>query len=661
MLGARSTAPSAGCAQLRGKFAVRNSTVGIRIAGSRACKCFAALDTRPPAVQEKQQKVVELSPLTKDYLTPKAVSELAPIITFEAASPRPATADVYYPAQGLGNGQQKVRAVVFGHGFSQPARNYRNIIGDLTQAGWLVIAPRTEMFDVLGRDIGITIDATKADIKLKSTLQAALIVDMLKSLQLLYNDEEFKGKVGDVCLVGHSLGGACSIIAAAKLQVGMLNGNPESVEAAMKFFKEEFPAETPLALISSINDHIATAADQRRLFVLATASRENEDVALFTIDGNHVGYEDELDLPTAINFVGAHASLGPIRIPLEGLQLPLTVLLKVVNSTLIKVAEVCQYRFYWLSPILGNSPKQQPQAQAALDQTLAAICETSKTKLKISDVLVNSKTFEDAGVAVEAQPGQAEVDKVLKQEPLDNTTPDPLINGLLASYALVHLYSSITGFQLLQSDASGDFETRLGLIFLSALAASLTFDNSLLVAGRFIGTRGETGLQLLQELSKWRFLAHSGAPLLLVAALNMAGRAGVEWAANPVYEGLVGLLILAVVTISSIRNSLFLEIAPRWSRGILRFAYNETSTDFTRLIPVVVTMIVTIVLGAQSYDKDSSLWPFLVGPVLAFILNAIPPSKDGNGLPQFVTGNGGEALLFLSLVMTEGLLRAHGQ
>jgi hypothetical protein len=55
---------------------------------------------------------------------------------------------------------------------------------------------------------------------------------------------------------------------------GLLDGTPEGVEAAMKFFKDEFPAETPLALISSKNDHIATAADQRRLFVLATASRQ---------------------------------------------------------------------------------------------------------------------------------------------------------------------------------------------------------------------------------------------------------------------------------------------------------------------------------------------------------------------------------------------------
>jgi len=77
----------------------------------------------------------------------------------------------WYYCAGIGKGKEKVRAVVFGHGFSQPAKNYLNIIQYLTKAGWLVIAPRIEMFDVLGRDIGITVDTKKADIKLKSTLQ----------------------------------------------------------------------------------------------------------------------------------------------------------------------------------------------------------------------------------------------------------------------------------------------------------------------------------------------------------------------------------------------------------------------------------------------------------------------------------------------------------
>jgi ABC-type molybdate transport system permease subunit len=50
-------------------------------------------------------------------------------------------------------------------------------------------------------------------------LQAALIIDMLRSLQLVYDDQQFRGRVEEVVFMGHSLGGACAIVAAAKVQV----------------------------------------------------------------------------------------------------------------------------------------------------------------------------------------------------------------------------------------------------------------------------------------------------------------------------------------------------------------------------------------------------------------------------------------------------------
>lgn len=205
---------------------------------------------------------------------------------------------------------------------------------------------------------------------------------------------------------------------------------------------------------------------------------------------------------------------------------------------------------------------------------------------------------------------------------------------------------------------AGDFETKLGLLILSSLTLSLAYDNTILVSGRNIAER--FGLPALQALSKWRFLSHSGAPLAIVTGLNLAGRAGVGWAANPVYEGLIGLLILGVVGISSIRNSLFLEITPRWKFGVLRFSYDDgRATDFTRLIPAIVTSITLVILGFQSYKQDSSLWFFFVGQLAAFLLNAVPAGKDGdtsNRPPMFVLGNGGEVMLFLSLLVTELLL-----
>jgi hypothetical protein len=50
-------------------------------------------------------------------------------------------------------------------------------------------------------------------------LQSALIIDILRTHQMLLEDPQFEA-VKEVVFMGHSLGGACSIIAAAKVQVG---------------------------------------------------------------------------------------------------------------------------------------------------------------------------------------------------------------------------------------------------------------------------------------------------------------------------------------------------------------------------------------------------------------------------------------------------------
>jgi acetyl esterase/lipase len=52
-----------------------------------------------------------------------------------------------------------------------------------------------------------------------AAVQAALIVDVLRAHQLLMDGPSFTGLVDKVVFMGHSLGGACSIIAAAKVQV----------------------------------------------------------------------------------------------------------------------------------------------------------------------------------------------------------------------------------------------------------------------------------------------------------------------------------------------------------------------------------------------------------------------------------------------------------
>lgn len=69
-------------------------------------------------------------------------------------------------------------------------------------------------------------------------------------------------------------------------------------------------------------------------------------MALFSIDGNHVGYEDELDLPNRINFDGAALSLGPIKVSLAPLDGALASLITLVNKTIVPGIEFLQYRSY---------------------------------------------------------------------------------------------------------------------------------------------------------------------------------------------------------------------------------------------------------------------------------------------------------------------------
>ncbi|WIA13068.1 hypothetical protein OEZ85_006672 [Tetradesmus obliquus] len=624
----------------------------------------------------KPDATVPLPDLKGTYLTDKAAQELSPVIS--QAPPRQALVDIYYPAAAAAGGSKPTGAVIFAHAFVQPSYSYPAVIKQLQSAGYVVVAPTTDVFDIIGRDVGLKFDQKRADVKMQSTLQSALIIDILRTHQMLQEDVRFAA-VQEVVFMGHSLGGACSIIAAAKVQsdkirgvavmspevremqktpvnddIWLLNGDADSLRAAMEFFKHEFPADTPLALISSKRDSIARPEDLKRLFVVATEARQGEDVALFSIDGNHFGYENELDLPNRINFDGAKVKLGPLSFGLGWADKPFQGLVNAVNKSIVPVFEWLQYKAYFLSPILGNSPLQEPENLQVLSLALDKIY----ARQALATVVL------DGSIALQTQPTPQEVARVLKTEPADNTTPQSWLNALLGTYAGLQLLNSFVAFNLLQ-ESYGGFETRLGLVILASLSFNLFYENSLLVAGRSIGGSSSSGMQLLQELSKWRFLAHSGAPLALIAGLNMAGRAGVEWAANPYWEGLIGLLILAVVGVSSVRNSFFLEITPVWNRGILRFSYAPGAADFTKIIPVIVTTLVLVILGWQSYQRDAELLPFFVGPLVAFVLNALPASKDGetgNKLPpQFVLGNGGEVALFAGMVATEVLLHMQGK
>jgi hypothetical protein len=84
--------------------------------------------------------------------------------------PRAAKADIYYPTDFSATKSAR-GAIIFAHAFVQPSYSYTCVIRQLQEAGWVVVAPLTDVFDVLGRDVGVKIDQKKADTKLQSTLQ----------------------------------------------------------------------------------------------------------------------------------------------------------------------------------------------------------------------------------------------------------------------------------------------------------------------------------------------------------------------------------------------------------------------------------------------------------------------------------------------------------
>jgi hypothetical protein len=82
------------------------------------------------------------------------------------------------------------------------------------------------------------------------------------------------------------------------------------------------------------------------LLPVAWLHLQDEDVALFSIDGNHVGYENQLDLPNRINFDGSFLKFGPFKVSLAPLDGALAAVINIVNKTIVPGIEFLQYRSY---------------------------------------------------------------------------------------------------------------------------------------------------------------------------------------------------------------------------------------------------------------------------------------------------------------------------
>jgi hypothetical protein len=78
--------------------------------------------------------------------------------------------DIYYPTAAASK-SKPTGAVIFAHAFVQPSYSYPAVIKQLNSAGYVVVAPTTDVFDIIGRDVGLQFDQKRADVKMQSTLQ----------------------------------------------------------------------------------------------------------------------------------------------------------------------------------------------------------------------------------------------------------------------------------------------------------------------------------------------------------------------------------------------------------------------------------------------------------------------------------------------------------
>ncbi len=200
-------------------------------------------------------------------------------------------------------------------------------------------------------------------------------------------------------------------------------------------------------------------------------------------------------------------------------------------------------------------------------------------------------------------------------------------------YTIAHILLLIWGVRLWRQSGS----IRLFLVLLPIIG--LLYDNAIIALGSLLGPS-----ELLQTLNMGRFLLHAIiTPMLIMAALDMARRAGVGWAANRVVYALFGLftVVLILFGLSEMPRMVF---EPVVYGSTLRYVDTAVAGP---PIPSIITIILIMVIGIFIWRQQQ--WPWLfIGALLMFIGSAMPPSVVGPAV-----GSGAEVILLTSLLATE--------
>lgn len=206
--------------------------------------------------------------------------------------------------------------VIFAHGFSQRPINTKSLLVTVAALGYLVLAPRTWVFDVIRTRVqGIPW------FKLPAKLQTAVLIDTMRVVscaKALSADP----RAASYILMGHSMGGAQALLAAQYLQTDaalksvlclspavdttvatslnpLLHGDKDSEKQEqnlLRFFSN-FTA-VPVQILHGNNDRIVPTEEIIGVVGAMRKSRQAGAVTVVSriISGTHIGFEDDIDV-----------------------------------------------------------------------------------------------------------------------------------------------------------------------------------------------------------------------------------------------------------------------------------------------------------------------------------------------------------------------------
>lgn len=189
------------------------------------------------------------------------VGHITSTFTDPSRNNRLISAEVYYPSTSAGSNAPLVTGtfplIVFGHGFVMPPSAYQNIWTSLVPEGYIVVLPSTESgFSPVHASFG-------QDLRfLVSEIQSNGVGVLIPS----------SGVASTVAIMGHSMGGGSSFLAAANnasittmVSFAAANTNPSSISAALQ-------VSVPTLVFSGTNDCVAPPTQHQNSMYDSTQS-----------------------------------------------------------------------------------------------------------------------------------------------------------------------------------------------------------------------------------------------------------------------------------------------------------------------------------------------------------------------------------------------------